>query len=1057
MKIFKKKEFIKKLIFALIIILLCSTMLPKTISYAASDDTSLGGKLLKPIMDFIIGLGDVIMDFMHSMLIGSGDSVIRVDLDNNLLDILITVIVALAVAALVLLVATYTAGTVVPVLAKAIAAVVGTTASATSALSAVAVGAIAVTSIKAGVVAGIYAHSSWFGSEAVLTLYQITPEEIFSGELDILNANFFSTQKSSKPATATSTPTAYESTPTGAIMINYQFKYAKSDECDKATKKIKNKLKNQYGYNGSPAITSSLINYEKKTDNYDEYNSDKAKGRDLIEFVGKNNKNYKVKIFISTPYKDTSVVAANDTLRVVRLEVYSALDSAKAPESIVQSLKPMIAKWYYTIRNISIVAMMPILVYIGIRMLLTSIASEKSKYKSMLQDWVIAFCLMFVMQYIMSFSMNIVDNITKLVNSATGDPQEFVVVNDENGKIQKALEDADLWNADMSDGNDNILWPTKNVMGLIRTQASVEKGGSYLYIGYGLAFIILVWYTVFFVFTYIKRIIYLAFLTVIAPLVAMTYPIDKINDGKAQAFDMWLKEYIFNLLIQPFHLLLYTLLISMAYELATTNVIYTLVALGFLMPAEKLLRKFFGFEKAQTPGVLGGAAGAALMMNGLNHIFKRRPPAKDGKDYLGGEKDKSEESAGIDTSNINDSYLFSNENQDQQFMSPNNDDIAASRLTSGQDNDNGNGNGNDSFMQSLISNGAPTLTGDDDLSWSPVNVANDDNIDNDSNGSFLDSSGGINDSFFNGTSGFGLYPYTNINPNTNPNIARNRIRTYQDGIANGNARDTNLEPRQTPVPRRNITRPKVSRLRGLKSAGQNYIGQRLNRTVRNVQSGKGIRRIGEMATGAFVGAGAGLLGASLGIASGDLSKVGQYGAGAAAGGYALGSRRSNTKVDEEEVRAAYQRGYYGDMNQYKKEKLKEKREKFLNDDKKVREFQELMNYKSEKEAKKKLEEYSKTIDAGITDVKDIATVVNLHENEGWSLQKSMTTAKTYKKFGKKISDMDSKETDELKFKISNKAKAQNVQNVDRATEQAINDLKIFEAKKGSLDKVILDD
>ena len=1040
MKIFKKKEFIKKLIFALIIILLCSTMLPKTISYAASDDTSLGGKLLKPIMDFIVGLGDVIMDFMHSMLIGSGDSVIRVDLDNNLLDILITVIVALAVAALVLLVATYTAGTVVPVLAKAIAAVVGTTASATSALSAVAVGAIAVTSIKAGVVAGIYAHSSWFGSEAVLTLYQITPEEIFSGELDILNANFFSTQKSSKPATATSTTTVYESTPIDTIRIKDRLNITNNNQCNSATDKIKKELEKKYGYKrGKPKIT---ITY-KKTDSYNDYNAGKANGTDLIEFVGNDSKKYKVKIIIAEANSSSAYAAAAPNLYIVDLLIYSEVTSAKAPESIVQSLKPMIAKWYYTIRNISIVAMMPILVYIGIRMLLTSIASEKSKYKSMLQDWVIAFCLMFVMQYIMSFSMNIVDNITKLVNSATGDPQEFVVVNDENGKIQKALEDADLWNADMSDGNDNILWPTKNVMGLIRTQASVEKGGSYLYIGYGLAFIILVWYTVFFVFTYIKRIIYLAFLTVIAPLVAMTYPIDKINDGKAQAFDMWLKEYIFNLLIQPFHLLLYTLLISMAYELATTNVIYTLVALGFLMPAEKLLRKFFGFEKAQTPGVLGGAAGAALMMNGLNHIFKRRPPAKDGKDYLGGEKDKSEESAGIDTSNINDSYLFSNENQDQQFMSQNNDDIATSRLTSGQDNINttsfGNDqqdydNGNDSFMQSVISNGAPTSTGD-----------------NDSNSSLPDSSGGVNDPFFNRTSGFGFYP------NTNPNIARNRIRTYQDGIANGNARDTNLEPRHTPVPRRNITRPKVSRLRGLKSAGQNYIGQRLNRTVRNVQSGKGIRRIGEMATGAFVGAGAGLLGASLGIASGDLSKVGQYGAGAAAGGYALGSRRSNTKVDEEEVRAAYQRGYYGDMNQYKKEKLKEKREKFLNDDKKVREFQELMNYKSEKEAKKKLEEYSKTIDAGITDVKDIATVVNLHENEGWSLQKSMTTAKTYKKFGKKISDMDSKETDELKFKISNKAKAQNVQNVDRATEQAIKDLKIFEAQKGSLDKVILDD
>ena len=48
-----------------------------------------------------------------------------------------------------------------------------------------------------------------------------------------------------------------------------------------------------------------------------------------------------------------------------------------------------------------------------------------------------------------------------------------------------------------------------------------------------------------FTWIYIKRAITVAFLTLMAPLVAITYPIDKINDGQAQAFDRWLKEYIF--------------------------------------------------------------------------------------------------------------------------------------------------------------------------------------------------------------------------------------------------------------------------------------------------------------------------------------------------------------------------------------------------------------------------------------------------------------------------------------------------------------------------------
>ena len=57
----------------------------------------------------------------------------------------------------------------------------------------------------------------------------------------------------------------------------------------------------------------------------------------------------------------------------------------------------------------------------------------------------------------------------------------------------------------------------------------------------------------------------------IAPLITLTYPLDKIKDKKSQAFDMWLKEFIFNALIQPLHLLLYIVLLGSATELAIDN------------------------------------------------------------------------------------------------------------------------------------------------------------------------------------------------------------------------------------------------------------------------------------------------------------------------------------------------------------------------------------------------------------------------------------------------------------------------------------------------------
>lgn len=131
--------------------------------------------------------------------------------------------------------------------------------------------------------------------------------------------------------------------------------------------------------------------------------------------------------------------------------------------------------------------------------------------------------------------------------------------------------------------------------------------------GYTLMFIIFVMYTVAFLVVYIKRLIMLAFLTMIAPLVAMTYPLDKMRDGNAQAFNMWLKEYVFNLLIQPVHLILYTMLVGSAIGWVQNNMIYAIVALGFIFQAEKIIRRFFGFESASTVGGASAVSGALAM------------------------------------------------------------------------------------------------------------------------------------------------------------------------------------------------------------------------------------------------------------------------------------------------------------------------------------------------------------------------------------------------------------------------------------------------------------
>lgn len=159
------------------------------------------------------------------------------------------------------------------------------------------------------------------------------------------------------------------------------------------------------------------------------------------------------------------------------------------------------------------------------------------------------------------------------------------------------------------DGSAECKYAT-SLMGAARIQVEYNEGSKKW--GYLLLYIALTIYTIIFTVTYLKRVINMVFLTIIAPLVALTYPLDKAGDTKAQAFSFWLKEYVYNALMQPLHLLLYMILVGSAMSLAASNMLYAIVALAFILPAEKLVKKMFNFRNDATGSPLGGFAGGMM-------------------------------------------------------------------------------------------------------------------------------------------------------------------------------------------------------------------------------------------------------------------------------------------------------------------------------------------------------------------------------------------------------------------------------------------------------------
>lgn len=696
-------------------------------------------------------------------------------------------------------------------------------------------------------------------------------------------------------------------------------------------------------------------------------------------------------------------------------------------------LQPVISSWYTTLRNIALVALLSVLVYIGIRITLSSVASDKAKYKQMLGDWVVALCLIFLMHYIMAFTVSINEKIIDAISSITvsssaskkaNSINKSTALTNEKGeeiseyttagttdsaKVKEQLknagdenetEDAGVelflitdkddvklaWNTLVGaegenskfysyfDGTDEnsvttLAWPANDFMTQARIYGQmieVDKDGketnanqtAVVRAGYNIIYVVLVIYTIIFCFTYLKRVIYMAFLTIIAPLVAITYPIDKINDGKAQAFDMWLKEYIFNLLIQPMHLILYTILIGSAMEFATINIFYVVIALGFLMPAEKLLRRFFGFEKAQTPGMFAGAAGSALMMSGLNKLMHPKPPkgglGPGGSNSKHGEEEETKTPPWRDkefdaTDNL--IGIGGNDTQNNQ----NNTNVSEFRDNLTEEEQQGLNFAQTGRQEALD---AMNTARTEDERREYQNLLN---------------------SYENDLNGYRNPDFIRMN---NSNTSNNTNNTLSDRIR-----------ASSPGQRKRKKSLKRAISRGARNyfTGPNGLGKKMQ--AKHKANGGFVRRGARMAAGVAAAGTLAAAGGIIGITSGDPSKAAQYMAAGAAGGYALGKGAVNSAADTLKVQGTFKeakKGYYGD--DYKEHQQQKYKKDFMRNEENLRRIEDKLKVER-KEAKKIMEEnMGYYLDHEIYDMDDAIATYRLEKEGNMSREQAVATA-----------------------------------------------------------------
>ena len=228
------------------------------------------------------------------------------------------------------------------------------------------------------------------------------------------------------------------------------------------------------------------------------------------------------------------------------------------------NLKESTAKWFYICRLLAIMINLCVLIYVGIRMAISTVATEEARYKKMLISWAESMVILFFLQYIMTFAiqlgnivLNIIYNLREGLNSESF--EEVIMA-----KIFRFLS---------------------------------ESSGMQTFM-YSVFFWFLVLMQAKFFLTYLKQVLSVMFLTIISPFNTVTSSIDKMGDNKAQAFDTWMKEYIINISLQPIHAAIYLVFVFTAGEIAATAPFVAMVFLLVLGRLEKIVRDVFGITNA---------------------------------------------------------------------------------------------------------------------------------------------------------------------------------------------------------------------------------------------------------------------------------------------------------------------------------------------------------------------------------------------------------------------------------------------------------------------------
>ena len=231
--------------------------------------------------------------------------------------------------------------------------------------------------------------------------------------------------------------------------------------------------------------------------------------------------------------------------------------------------------------------------------MLNSTARQGAKYKELILYLIQGVMILFLFPYVIKYTIDINDAFV-----------HYIDINKVSTKNVSAS-----FKGVTNSGLDNIASASK------QTESDLINGSDYMSLMYqeaktkgrliyAICFAVMVKQLIAFLVIYFKRLLTIIFLIAIFPLVSISYAIDKIGDGKSQAFNNWYKEFALNVFLQSFHAIIYVIGMAMIIEIGNAgnflrNWLVIILLLEFIANGDEFLRNLFGVKGGGADTVKG--------------------------------------------------------------------------------------------------------------------------------------------------------------------------------------------------------------------------------------------------------------------------------------------------------------------------------------------------------------------------------------------------------------------------------------------------------------------